>query len=245
MRRRRFYYRRKQWAPMGRLPLVMLFILFVFSVFVFKMRPMIMEYAVNLVQYTTTQAINKAVNEKIYENRANYQNLVQLQRDNDSHVTALTTDMITINNMKTEILNCVYDCLNSLEKSKLEIPLGNVIDEDFFAGMGPNLYIGMAGLGSAKAEFISAFTAAGINQTRHSMILEVTVKTKVLSPAGNREVTVVSRFNITDTVIVGTVPETYTYIDDTENSLLGKINDYTDNTPYQNADNASNAVRKP
>ena len=32
---------------------------------------------------------------------------------------------------------------------------------------------------------------------------------------------------MTDTVIVGTVPERYTYIDDLGSNLLGEISDYT------------------
>lgn len=237
MIRWRGHYRRyHKITPLGKVMIFFGIIFIVLGFLVLKMRPMIIQYAVNTVKFTGARTINQAVSKKIYEERANYQHLVELQRDNNSHVTALTTDMISINNMKTEILACVYDCFDTLEKTKLEIPIGNIIDEDFFAGKGPQLQVGIASLWSANAEFISAFSVAGINQTRHSMILEVTVKTRVLSAGGNRDVTIVSRFNITDTVIVGTVPESYTYIDDTESSLLGKINDYTDTTNQKPVD---------
>ena len=45
---------------------------------------------------------------------------------------------------------------------------------------------------------------------------------------GGCDVHVTNRMAVTDTVIVGTVPDSYTYIDDTEQSLLGKVNDYAE-----------------
>ncbi len=189
--------------------------------------PVIAEYAVNQAQYTATSAINAAMMDKIYQNRSEYEGLVTLERDDGSHVTALHTDVITMNSMKAVMVNELYEALNTLERNTIEIPLGSVFAPAYFAGQGPRIRVGMAGLGFAKAEFISAFTAAGINQTRHNILLEITAEVRVQLPLlGHRDVTITSRYPVTDTVLVGTVPEHYTYIDDTGQSLLGKINDY-------------------
>lgn len=190
--------------------------------------PMVAEYAVNQAQYTATDAINTAMLDKIYENRAAYEELVHLDRDEGSRVTALRTDVITMNRMKAVMVSELYDALNTLESRTIEIPLGSVFAPAYFAGQGPPLSVGMAGLGFAKAEFISAFTAAGINQTRHNILLEVTAEVRVLLPLhGHQDVTITSRYPVTDTVLVGTVPEHYTYIDDTTGqALLGKVRDY-------------------
>lgn len=191
--------------------------------------PVIAEYAVNQAQYTATAAINTAMMEKIYQNRSEYEGLVTLERDEGAHVTALRTDVITMNSIKAVMVTELYETVNTLESRKIEIPIGSIFAPAYFAGRGPRLTVGMAGLGYAKAEFISAFTQAGINQTRHNILLEVTAEVRVILPLlGHRDVTVTSRYPVTDTVIVGTVPEDYTYIDDTEQSLLGKINDYAE-----------------
>ena len=49
---------------------------------------------------------------------------------------------------------------------------------------------------------------------------------RLLSPLGGRTVQVENRLAVSDTVIVGNIPEQYTYIDDTEQSILGKVVDY-------------------
>lgn len=189
--------------------------------------PIISEYAVNQAQYTATNAINTAMMKEISQNRTAYQALVTLDRDENSRLTALRTDVITMNGMKTAAVDEIYETVNTLESTTIEIPLGSIFAPAYFAGRGPHICVGMAGLGFAKAEFISAFTSAGINQTRHNILLETTAEIRVLLPLlRHRDVTITTRYPVTDTVLVGTVPEHYTYIDDTEQSLLGKINDY-------------------
>ena len=189
--------------------------------------PIISEYAVNQAQFTATNAINTAMMEEINQNRTAYQALVTLERDESSRLTALRTDVITMNVMKASVVDEIYDAVNALESCTIEIPLGSIFAPAYFAGRGPHICVGMAGLGFAKAEFISAFTSAGINQTRHNILLETTAEVRVLLPLlRHQDVTITTRYPVTDTVLVGTVPEHYTYIDDTEQSLLGKINDY-------------------
>lgn len=227
--RRRGRPRRTSWR--ARLLLLFAAALGCAVLFTVYVRPIILLHAANLVQFTATRAINDAVQDKIYQNRAQYEELVVLERDNDSRVTALKTDAISINRIKTEIVNTLYDAVNGLECTSLDIPAGTVLAPDYLGGMGPKMHVGMSGLGFASAEFISAFTQAGINQTRHNIILEVRADVDVMTAFGRCTTTVTSRFNVTDTVIVGTVPEQYTYIDDTEQSLLGKINDYAEPAP--------------
>lgn len=194
--------------------------------FTIKLRPIVLDYASNLVQQTASYAIHDIIRDRIYQNRAQYEELVTLERDNANQVTALKTDTILADNLKVQLARAAYDALNTLEESAMEIPIGTVLAPTFFAGQGPKLRVGVASLGYADAEFISAFTSAGINQTRHQIILEIRAQARLMTALGGTDLEVINRMAVTDTVIVGTVPEQYTYIDDTEQSLLGKINDY-------------------
>lgn len=229
--------RRKRRAPAprmgwrGRVLTLFLLLSLLGALATLRIRPVMLQYASNLVQYTATRAINTAMQDKIYRQRAEYQELVVLDRDSENRVTALKTDTITVNRIKTEAVDTLYEAINKLETATLAIPIGTILAPRFCGGRGPKVKLGMAGRGFASAEFISAFTQAGINQTRHRLILEVRAEVSVLTPLGSETTSVTSRFNVTDTVIVGTVPEQYTYIDDTEHSLLGKINDYTQVAP--------------
>lgn len=190
------------------------------------LRPQFLAYAEDMVQQTASYALYDAMTDSIYQSRSEYAGLVVLERDSESGVTALRTDGILANRLKAETARAVYDALEQLEQTTLSVPLGNLILPGLFAGRGPSVSVGIAGLGYADAEFLSAFSDAGINQTRHQVILEVTAQVRLLSPFGARTVEVQNRLAVSDTVIVGNIPEQYTYIDDTEQSILGKVVDY-------------------
>lgn len=214
---RRFHW--KRWAMVAAA-------LGLFALTVAVLRPQFLAYAEDLVQQTASYALYDAMTDSIYQSRSEYAGLVVLERDSESGVTALRTDGILANRLKAETARAVYDALDRLEQTTLSVPLGNLVLPGLFAGRGPSIPVGIVGLGYADAEFLSAFTAAGINQTRHQVILEVTAQVRLLSPLGGRTVQVENRLAVSDTVIVGNIPEQYTYIDDTEQSILGKVVDY-------------------
>ena len=170
--------------------------------------------------------------DEVFDDPATYENMVVLERDSENRVTALRTDVLAIGRIKAQLVNGLFERLGDLEHTTVEVPLGSVFAPSFFSGMGPSVDVGMAGLTQMEAEFVSAFSAAGINQTRHNIIIEIRAGFRILTPFGGENREIVSRYPVTDTVIVGTVPERYTYIDDLGTGLLGEVRDYAgDNSP--------------
>lgn len=185
-----------------------------------------LEYAANVCEDSALQEINNLMQEEVFSDPETYENMVILERDSENHVTALRTDVIAIGQIKAKLVNGLFERLSDLEHTTVEVPLGSVFAPRFFSGMGPSVDIGMAGLTQMEAEFVSAFSAAGINQTRHNILIEIHAGFRILTPLGGEDREIVSTFPVTDTVIVGTVPERYTYIDDLASGLLGEVSDY-------------------
>ena len=222
--RRRFRRGRRGVRLLALIPLALAVL---YALVLHAIRPLLLEHAQNYVVHEASFALYDVLTDTVYQNRAEYENLVQLERDQNQAVTALKTDGILANHLKVQVSQAVYQALDALEHGQMEISLGSLVAPDLFGGMGPAFQVGVSGLGYVQADFISAFTDAGINQTRHQVILEVTAEIGILTGLGSVDTTVQNQLVVTDTVIVGHVPEQYTYIDDTEQSLLGKINDYT------------------
>ena len=193
-------------------------------------RPKLLDYAENYAVHTASFALYDVLTDEVYAHREEYAGLVTFEHDADNAVTALRTDGILADRLKVQAARAVYEALDGLERTTVEVPAGTILWPDLFAGRGPTLRVGMAGLGCAQAEFLSAFTDAGINQTRHQVVLEVSGQVRILTALGARNAVASTRLVVSDTVIVGRVPESYTYIDDTEQSLLGKINDYAESS---------------
>ena len=94
------------------------------------------------------------------------------------------------------------------------------------AGRGPDVHIKVLSVGSPTAEFENRFTDAGINQTKHQILLNVDVNVQMLMPGYTRTITVSSTLSVAETVIVGSVPETYTYF---HSDSTGEVQEYVTN----------------
>ena len=69
----------------------------------------------------------------------------------------------------------------------------------------------MESVGSSTAWFENQFISAGINQTRHNIVLHIDVDVSILLPGFTAVTRVSNSFTVAETVIVGSVPDTYTY----------------------------------
>ena len=185
-------------------------------------------YAQGWMNQAATEAINQAITDTLRESDGKYDHLVTLDQRGDGSVVALTTDMARVNQLKAAIVLSIGKKVEAwLSTQPVKIPLGTLIGSTIFAGKGPDVPFNISSVGSAKANFASAFTSAGINQSRHQLLVEATINISVVSPGNRFSYEISDRFVIADTVLVGNVPESYTYIDDTRNNLIDKINDYT------------------
>lgn len=188
-----------------------------------QMHRVFLEYAVNETEDNALMEIGSIMEDEVYAHPERCASLVQLDYDSERHVTALRTDVVAIGRIKSRLVNALYDRLDEFEQTTIEVPLGSVLAPRFFSGRGPALHFGLAGLTQMEAEFVSSFSAAGINQTRHCIFIEVHAGFRILTPLGGEDREVVSTFPVTDTVIVGTVPERYAYIGTAGDGLLAEI----------------------
>ena len=101
--------------------------------------------------------------------------------------------------------------MSEVSTSELSIPVGTLTGSTLLAGRGPCIRVRMQAVGSADASLRNAFSAAGINQTRHQILLHVDVYTGILLPGFTASTKVSNEIAVAETVIVGSVPETYTY----------------------------------
>ena len=221
--------RRRRYHKQGRTVLLLFFVLVTAAAGMMtaaRLQRIFLEYAANVCEDSALQEINNLMQELVFSDPGTYADMVILERDSENHVTALRTDVLAIGRIKAQLVNGLFERLEDLEHTTVEVPLGTVFAPHYFSGMGPSVDIGMAGLTQMEADFISAFSAAGINQTRHNIIIEIHAGFRILTPLGAEDREIVTRFPVTDTVIVGTVPDRYTQIDELSGDLLGEISDY-------------------
>ena len=212
-RRRRLHRRRLPRLIL--LPLLPLALLFLTASRHFY--PIVKEMAVAEAGNAVSVVINNAIAEKLAQGELRYNDIVTLEKNDDGRITAIVTDMSKVNLLKSEITAEIIRALSGDVKTRLRIPLGNVTGLNLLSGKGPYLPVEIVAVPMAHTEFVNRFSSAGINQTRHRIVVLVNAAVSVLIPGGNAYAEVNAEVTVAETVIVGEVPETYTYFESDEN----------------------------
>lgn len=191
---------------------------------VLHMKPVVVDLATARTSNAVNRIVVAAVNDAVDSGRIDYEQLVDFDKDADGHVTALRSNMAAFNRLQASIADDILQRMAEVSSTDLAIPIGTLTGSPLLAGRGPCLRVRMQSVGTATARFDNQFSSAGINQTRHRIILDVDVHVSILLPGLTTYTKVSNEISVAETVIVGGVPQTYTYFSTTED----KIEDYAD-----------------
>ncbi|HEX3038532.1 MAG TPA: sporulation protein YunB [Oscillospiraceae bacterium] len=210
---RRRHYRRRFSYHSGRKRVLVFIVLFIIA-FVFvsiQLRPVITNVTQNEAKQMSVNAINSTVTEELTKSNIKYDDMVNIERDNNGKVLAITTNIVKMNELKSSILTAVQQKLSD-QHNEVGIPLGTLLGSDFLHGRGPNVPLQLTLSGNVNGDFQSKFESAGINQTRHQIYLQVHMSVYSFIPGYNTTTEVTTGVAIAETIIVGEVPQTFANI---------------------------------
>lgn len=196
----------------------------VLIVAVVHMEPILSSMATARVSNTVNRIVVEAVSDAIQGGEIDYGILVEFEKDADGRVTALKSNMAAFNRLQASISDDILLRLSEVSTSTLSIPIGTLTGSSLLAGRGPLIRVKMQSVGSTTASFRNTFSSAGINQTRHQILLDVNVNVSILLPGFRTSTRVTNEISVAETVIVGTVPENYTYF----STKPDEIDDYAE-----------------
>ena len=201
--------KKRRWILI--LPILLLLILMLQVFMKKRIDPLIAELACAEVSDLATNVINDAVDEQIASGQIQYQNFVTLVRNQNGQIAALTTNMQEMNRLKTQLLGILETKIHEKLTDQITIPLGNITGIRLLSGRGPGIPVKIVSLASSDAAFRGAFEDAGINQTVHRIMMDVTMDLVILLPNQTITQTVSTDVCVAETVLIGTVPTHFTY----------------------------------
>ena len=176
-----------------------------------RLKPLLEQMAVSRVSNSVTRVVSDAVDAAIQSGTIRYQDLISFEKDQEGRVTALHSNMAEFNRLQSEILDEVLQQLGEVSSRQLSIPIGNLTGSALLAGRGPRIRVRLESLGSSTARFENEFISAGINQTKHQIVLYIDVYVTILLPGITTATKVSNAVTVAETIIVGSVPQSYTY----------------------------------
>lgn len=193
---------------------------------VLHMKPVVVDLATARTSNAVNRIVVAAVNDAVDSGRIDYEQLVDFDKDAEGHVTALRSNMAAFNRLQASIADDILQRMAEVSSTDLAIPIGTLTGSPLLAGRGPCLRVRMQSMGTATARFDNQFSSAGINQTRHRIILDVDVHVSILLPGLTTYTKVSNEISVAETVIVGGVPETYTYFSTTPDEVENYADEY-------------------
>lgn len=224
-----FYYRRRMDRRVLARLLLFVGMTLVLATAVYataQLRPLLESMATTRVSNTVNRIVFEAVNEAIESGEITYDQLISFEKDNDGRITAVHSNMAACNRLQVEILDIILARIDQVSARELSIPVGSLTGSALLAGRGPRIKVRMESVGSSSARFENEFTSAGINQTNHRIVLHIDVSVAILLPGFTTATQVSNAVTVAETVIVGTVPDTYTYFSTTPSTYEEDVKDY-------------------
>ncbi len=172
-----------------------------------KLRPAVYDIAALEAKAAAEQLVGKGVEKALSDCEIDYSQIVAVNYSADKKITGITTDIVKMNLFKTEISRAVDRAFEKNGFVRVNVPLGSATGVTLFSGIGPDVKVKVGISGVTVTDFENVFEAAGVNQTQHSVMLNLET-TVILNLSGKRIThTVKTSVCVAQTVIVGSVPE--------------------------------------
>ncbi|MBR3767608.1 MAG: sporulation protein YunB [Clostridia bacterium] len=180
-----------------------------------RMTPIINTLALSRAQNLATVIINDTVADMLSDGTYTFSDLVKIEYDQNGKISALTADSVRMNRLKSLISVSITKAIGEIEESKISIAMGTLTGSTLLTGRGPNINLNVHISCSCSIEVRNSFEYSGINQTMHKVMLDITTNVYVLSVGETLSSEVFTSIPISETVIIGQIPEIYAGKDDT------------------------------
>ncbi len=156
----------------------------------------------------TTVAVNDAVYYTLSD-EMRYDDLVKITRNEEGEILSFAANALKINKIARDTASISQSNLKNLSLNGIPVPLGALTGIEAFAGLGPSIYFRIIPVSSVSCGFSSTFESVGINQTKHSIYLNVIADISIVMPSKTENFAVTTDILIGESIIVGDVPDTY------------------------------------
>ena len=177
------------------------FLIFLIWLIFTKLQPSFIEYAKVYSNNIANEVVNSAVDDVFVKEE--YQSLAKIMENSSENIKAIETDTAKINRLKSAIIQSMQKNIDSHKSDTVYVPLGSCSNLYFLAGLGPKVPIRIYPVSIVNADFKESFDSVGINQVKHKLYLDVSMKMSFVGMMFAQYETVETSVLLNDTIIVG------------------------------------------
>ena len=134
--------------------------------------------------------------------------MIKIEKDKEGNIILVQSDTIKLNYIAAKLSTECNKELNDMNNETVKVPFGWLTDKSAFYNLGPRITMQIEPMGNINTSYESKFESAGINQTRHKIYLNVNAKIRLKLPLKYQDIEVNTQIPVSDTIIVGKIPNT-------------------------------------
>ena len=188
--------------------MVLLIIIGVFSYYKFLISEQIFRLCIDYSNSYATESVNSAVLETLKDN-IKYSDLITIEKNDADEIVLISANSYKTNVICREIAKNTQDLIKLKLEKGIPIPILAFTGITAIAGYGKIVDFKTVIVTDVVCDFLSTFDSVGINQTLHSIYLDVVINLNVLLPISSKQSECKTKVLISETVLVGKVPEVY------------------------------------
>ena len=198
--------RKKKWLCVLLITLCLASVLFVY--FQRNVTRVLVAISEATMRASTTIAVNDAVYYTLSD-EMRYEDLVTITRDDAGNIVGVAANPLKINKIARDTASISQSNLKNLSLNGIPVPLGALTGIEALAGLGPSIHFRIIPVSSVSCDFSSTFESVGINQTKHSIYLNVVADISIVMPSRTENFAVITEILVGESVIVGQIPDAY------------------------------------
>ena len=190
-----------------------------------RIRPYIQSISSYQAQIYGTRVINDSIYEELASENIRYDNLVTLTQNGQGQITSLQTDMVALGRLRGRVTEA-GDSGDRRDGGAADCHCtGTLSGVQLLSGRGPDVHLRVEPAGYLTSEVENRFESAGINQTRHQIMLLLDMRVMAIIPGYTTSTEIHTEYCLAETVIVGTVPDTLLTLSGKDSSFGREVYD--------------------
>ena len=166
--------------------------------------------------YTATKAmvltrINDCINLSCsdYLKKYDYERFMRIEKDSAGDVILMESKGVNISMVSRELgIVCQKNIDQGMPK-ELRFSSGSFFDRILFSSVGDDVVVPLNIIANVSTDIKNVFIAVGINQTKHSIYVQLSVDADVIKPLIGETLKFTTALLLAENIIVGKIPEVF------------------------------------
>ncbi len=173
--------------------------------------------ATRIIEQLTAATVRQLINDKINESLdmlvsdypVDYHQYVDIKYGSDGNVSLISADTVKINKLMSQYSTLIQQRIVTIRDDEVCVPALAFCGWALIANLGAPVRLQVEAVGSAPCNYRTEFKEVGINQTLHSIYIDVEAGVDIVLPFNDIRITETSSVLVCENIIVGKVPDFY------------------------------------